>query len=99
MCDMTQELTGEPPKMWGSGIVGFGTCHYRYDSGREGGFHVRRALAAETEYLAVHHPGFEDQEALPERPGKHKTGQVLSVHQSAPGCGRHSHQDTDSNLV
>ncbi|HEY2467848.1 MAG TPA: DUF1801 domain-containing protein [Terracidiphilus sp.] len=31
-----QEVTGEKPKMWGPSIVGFGTHHYRYKSGREG---------------------------------------------------------------
>ena len=30
------EWTGEPPVMWGSSIVGFGSYHYRYDSGHEG---------------------------------------------------------------
>ena len=29
-------LSGEPATMWGPSIVGFGSCHYRYDSGREG---------------------------------------------------------------
>lgn len=33
---MMQEITGEPPKMWGPSIVGFGTHHYKYESGREG---------------------------------------------------------------
>ncbi|MBV9931663.1 MAG: DUF1801 domain-containing protein [Alphaproteobacteria bacterium] len=38
-------VTGEPPALWGK-IVGFGRCHYRYESGREGdwmlsGFAVR----------------------------------------------------------
>ena len=33
---MMRAATGEPAKMWGSSIVGFGTCHYVYDSGREG---------------------------------------------------------------
>jgi hypothetical protein len=28
--------TGKQPKMWGSSIVGFGTYHYKYTSGREG---------------------------------------------------------------
>ena len=28
--------TGYPPRMWGSSIVGFGSYHYRYESGREG---------------------------------------------------------------
>src|SRR3954471_13898442 len=30
------DVSGEPPVMWGSSIVGFGTYHYRYASGREG---------------------------------------------------------------
>ena len=31
-----QETTGEKPRMWGPSIIGFGTHHYRYESGREG---------------------------------------------------------------
>jgi hypothetical protein len=31
-----QEITGAPPVMWGSSIIGFGNTHYRYASGREG---------------------------------------------------------------
>lgn len=31
-----KEATGEKPTMWGSAIVGFGTYHYTYASGREG---------------------------------------------------------------
>jgi hypothetical protein len=30
------ELTGKPAKMWGPSIVGFGSYHYVYESGREG---------------------------------------------------------------
>ena len=33
---MMRRITGAPPKMWGPSIVGFGTYHYVYDSGREG---------------------------------------------------------------
>ena len=33
---MMQDIVGEPPKMWGPTIVGFGTAHYQYESGREG---------------------------------------------------------------
>jgi len=29
-------LSGEPPRLWGPSIIGFGRYHYRYDSGREG---------------------------------------------------------------
>ena len=31
-----RDITGEPPKMWGPSIVGFGKYHYVYESGREG---------------------------------------------------------------
>lgn len=34
--DLMQQITGEPAKMWGPSIVGFGTYHYKYKSGREG---------------------------------------------------------------
>jgi len=36
LCAMMQDITGEPPAMWGPGIVGFGSYHYRYASGHEG---------------------------------------------------------------
>lgn len=34
--DMYQGVTDLPPVMWGPSIIGFGTKHYKYDSGREG---------------------------------------------------------------
>jgi hypothetical protein len=33
---LMQAATGEKPKMWGPSIVGFGSYHYVYESGREG---------------------------------------------------------------
>lgn len=43
-----ESQTGLPAKMWGSAIVGFGSYHYKYDSGHEGvaplvGFSPRKA--------------------------------------------------------
>src|SRR6266516_756450 len=60
LCTIMQEVTGEPPVMWGTSIIGFGTYHYRYASGHEGdsalaGFSPRRRLLAV--YLIG---GFED---------------------------------------
>ncbi|GJL92470.1 DUF1801 domain-containing protein [Hyphococcus sp.] len=45
---MMKKVTGEKPKMWGASIIGFGTYHYKYESGREGdmlavGFSPRKA--------------------------------------------------------
>src|SRR5690348_6173449 len=33
---LMKKVTGETPKMWGPGIIGFGSYHYKYDSGHEG---------------------------------------------------------------
>ena len=45
---LLQRATGEKPQMWGPSIVGFGSYHYKYESGREGdmpivGFSPRKA--------------------------------------------------------
>src|SRR5947209_12334175 len=45
---LMQSASGEKPKMWGASIIGFGSYHYKYDSGREGdmpliGFSPRKA--------------------------------------------------------
>jgi hypothetical protein len=48
LCRLLVDWTGEPPAMWGPSIVGFGSYHYRYESGHEGraalvGFSPRKA--------------------------------------------------------
>lgn len=69
-----EEITGEKPKMWGPSIIGFGSYHYKYASGREGdwpiaGFSPRKKDL--TVYLMV---GFEKNGELMEKLGKHTTG-------------------------
>ena len=43
---MMEQITGEPPVLWGPSIVGFGKYRYRYESGREGEAGDRGFLAA-----------------------------------------------------
>jgi hypothetical protein len=74
LVDMMREITGAEPKMWGTAIVGFGTYHYRYASGREGdwmqvGFSPRKQSL--TLYIMS---GFSRYEELMKKLGKHKTG-------------------------
>jgi hypothetical protein len=61
VCAMMQEITGDPPKMWGTAIIGFGLYHYKYQSGRQGDWMVvglsPRKIAL-TIYLMT---GFEDE--------------------------------------
>jgi hypothetical protein len=71
---LMQSATGEKPKMWGPSIIGFGSHHYAYESGREGdmplaGFSPRKAA---TVLYGV--TGFDDAEALLAQLGKHSTG-------------------------
>jgi hypothetical protein len=36
LCALMEDVTGEPPAMWGSSIIGFGRARYRHATGREG---------------------------------------------------------------
>lgn len=72
--EMMERLSGHPPKMWGPSIIGFGSYHYKYDSGREGdmcriGFSPRKGQTVL--YLL---DGFAGYTALLGKLGKHKTG-------------------------
>jgi uncharacterized protein DUF1801 len=75
LCTLLSDLTGEPPVLWGSSIVGFGAYRYRYESGHEGSaplasFSPRKANLAV--YLI---DGFEDRHhRLVEQLGPHTTG-------------------------
>ncbi len=73
---MMQKATKEEPKMWGPSIIGFGTYHYKYDSGHEGdmpliGFSPRKA--ALTLYILM---GFEGYDELMAKLGKYKTSKA-----------------------
>jgi hypothetical protein len=71
---LMQSAAGEKPKMWGPSIIGFGSYHYKYESGREGdmpltGFSPRKAA---TVLYGVMGSG--DAQALLAKLGKHSTG-------------------------
>ena len=40
LIDIMQRITGREPQLWNVGTIGFGTYHYKYDSGREGDGHL-----------------------------------------------------------
>ena len=74
LLDMMQEITGEPPRMWGSSIIGFGQYHYVYDSGREGD-HMLVGFAPRKANMVVYiMPGFASYDAELAKLGKYKTG-------------------------
>lgn len=76
LVELLRRVTGEEPRMWGPSIVGFGSYHYRYESGREGdacrvGFAARKSEIVV--YLVSAGP---EQEALLARLGKHRKGKA-----------------------
>ena len=69
-------ISNEEPVMWGPSIIGFGSYHYRYESGHEGdacrlGFSPRKA-----ELVLYVLNGSPEQEAQLARLGKHRTGKA-----------------------
>ena len=74
LVDMMQKITKEKPKMWGPSIIGFGSYHYKYESGHEGdmcitGFSPRKA--AISVYILM---GFNKSPELMKKLGKYKMG-------------------------
>jgi Domain of unknown function (DU1801) len=80
LLDLFQEVTGMEPKMWGPSIIGYGSYHYKYDSGREGdwcraGFSPRKANLSVYLMGGYCNPDTQTQvDALRARLGKHKVG-------------------------
>jgi len=68
---LMQKAAGEKPKMWGPSIIGFGSYHYTYDSGREGDMPV---VAFSPRKAATVLYGLSDSEALLPKLGKHTRG-------------------------
>jgi hypothetical protein len=75
LCAMMQEITGEPPAMWGTSIIGFGTYHYRYVSGHQGDSALA-SFSPRSQHLAIYLIGeFEDRHrSVLRRLGPHKAG-------------------------
>jgi hypothetical protein len=72
--DLISQNTGLEPKMWGTAIIGFGTYHYKYDSGHEGDapmVGIASRANAITLYLGSE---FDNRDELLSKLGKHKSG-------------------------
>ncbi len=74
--DMMQEITAEKPKMWGPTMIGFGSYHYKYDSGREGDWFVTGVSPRKANLTLYLMAGFADFEKLLEKLGKYRTGKA-----------------------
>jgi hypothetical protein len=71
---MMQKATGEKAKMWGPAIIGFGSHHYRYESGREGDTPLVGFSPRKSGLVLYRMFGFAGAEELLAKLGKHTTG-------------------------
>src|SRR5271170_3940960 len=71
---LMRRAAGEKPKMWGPSIVGFGSYHYTYDSGREGDMPLIAFSPRKAATVLYGMIGFIGAEALLAKLGKHSTG-------------------------
>lgn len=71
---LMQKASGEKPKMWGASIIGFGSHHYVYDSGREGDMPVIAFSPRKAASVLYGMAAFSGSDALRAKLGKHTTG-------------------------
>jgi Domain of unknown function (DU1801) len=67
------KATKQKPKMWGPGIVGFGSYHYKYASGHEGDSCLT-GFASRKSDITVYVGSFPGRDQMLAKLGKHKVG-------------------------
>ncbi|MEO1703915.1 MAG: DUF1801 domain-containing protein [Pseudomonadota bacterium] len=71
---MFRRITGWTPKMWGPSMVGYGSYHYRYETGREGDMLATGFSPRKSNLSLYIMPGYADFHGVLDRLGKHKHG-------------------------
>ena len=74
LLEFFMEITGEKPVMWGSSIIGFGSYHYKYASGREADWMLTGFSPRKNNLTLYIMQGFDNYEHHLTQLGKHKTG-------------------------
>jgi len=74
--ELMKQATHSEPKMWGSSIIGFGSYHYRYESGREADWFLTGFSPRKQNITLYIMSGFSEYEALLSKLGKFKTGKA-----------------------
>ncbi len=74
LLELFQKITRQEPVMWGPSIIGYGTYHYRYESGREGDFCQTGFAARKNDLVVYLIASGDNQEELLAQLGKHRMG-------------------------
>lgn len=78
LIEIMKKQSGFRPKMWGPVIIGFGSYHYRYESGHEGNapliaFSPRKAA------IVLYIANFEKKESMPKNSGNIKQARPVFI--------------------
>lgn len=73
LLELFQKITAHPAILWGDTLIGFGSYHYKYESGREGDM-LMAGFSPRKQNLALYNTGHKRYPELMEKLGKHKTG-------------------------
>ena len=76
LIEIMNKVTGFEPKMWGPSIIGFGSYHYKYESGRAGDAPLAGFSPRKDNFALYFSSDFEDKDQLLANLGKHKTGKA-----------------------
>lgn len=74
LIELFTKVTGFQPKMWGPTIIGFGTYHYKYESGHEGDAPLAGFSPRKDSIVLYTVPDLKTREELLSKLGKHKSG-------------------------
>jgi hypothetical protein len=85
---LMKRVTKKKPRMWGSSIVGFGSYHYKYDSGREGEWFLTGFSPRKQDLTLYIMPGIGRFPALTKKLGRHKTGKSCLYIKNLDGVDR-----------
>jgi hypothetical protein len=78
LIELFTKQSGYPAKMWGTGIVGFGTYHYKYESGHEGDAPLAGLASRSNAIVLYLSLGFEHSDELLKKFGKYKRSKACT---------------------
>lgn len=73
LIEMMNKISNETPILWGPSIIGFGSTHYKYESGREGDMPILGFSPRKTKLTIYFSEGFDRYMSHLSKLGKHKT--------------------------
>jgi hypothetical protein len=76
LLEMMEEITGMKAQLWGNYIIGFGSYHYKYESGHEGDSPFAGFAVRQQNFMVSFMDGFDDYREELKQLGKYSLGDI-----------------------